>query len=106
MHVIEDLVADRLTERPVTWQIHVAGMLDVFPDATARALKLAEAETRSCRTGAHLTLAVGYGGRQEVLEAIRLLLQERSIDRSTLAELVRSVTSPDICTLLVSLTRT
>ena len=61
MQVIEDLVAARLTQQTVTWQIHVAGMLDVLPAATARALKLAAERTRSCTTGSHLTLAVGYG---------------------------------------------
>ena len=91
MQVIEDLVADRLAEQPVTWRIHVAGTLDVLPSTTALALKRAEADTRSCVTGAHLTLAVGYGGRQEILDAIRMHLQEANIDGCTPAELARSV---------------
>ena len=36
------------------------------PATTARALKEAAEATRECTTGAHLTLAIGYGGRQEV----------------------------------------
>jgi undecaprenyl pyrophosphate synthase len=42
--------------------------------ATARALKDAVEATRGCTTGAHVTLAVGYGGRQEIIDAVRNLL--------------------------------
>jgi short-chain Z-isoprenyl diphosphate synthase len=38
----------------------------VLPDPTARALKQAVESTRDRTTGAHVTLAIGYGGRQEV----------------------------------------
>ncbi len=96
MQVIEDLVAARLTQQTVTWQIHIAGMLDVLPATTASALKLAAEQTRSCATGAHLTLAVGYGGRQDILEAVRELLQERSDDGATPADVARSLTTDDI----------
>ncbi|MFJ5884585.1 hypothetical protein [Kitasatospora cineracea] len=35
---------------------------------------LAEAATADCATGARLTLAVGYGGRREPVDAVRNLL--------------------------------
>jgi short-chain Z-isoprenyl diphosphate synthase len=38
MEVIESIVADKLSLDPV-WQVHLAGSLDLLPDATARALK-------------------------------------------------------------------
>lgn len=47
------MVADRLTRPDARWQVHVAGMLDALPDTTARALKEAVEETRTCTTGAH-----------------------------------------------------
>lgn len=62
MQVIEDVVADRLARPEATWQVHIAGMLDVLPDITARALKRAAEVTSRCATGAHVTLAIGYGG--------------------------------------------
>ncbi|MFJ4189252.1 hypothetical protein [Kitasatospora sp. NPDC089509] len=37
-------------------------MTDALPDSTARAPEEAAEVTRTCTTGAHLTLAVGYGG--------------------------------------------
>ena len=50
-----------------------AGTLDLLPDATARALKSAVDGTSRCATGATVTLAIGYGGRQEVTDALRQL---------------------------------
>jgi undecaprenyl pyrophosphate synthase len=51
-----------LARREARWQVHVAGMLDALPDSTARALKDAVEATRDCASGAHVTLAIGYGG--------------------------------------------
>jgi short-chain Z-isoprenyl diphosphate synthase len=70
MGVIEDVVTDRLTRANDHWRVHVAGRLDILPDSTARALKRAVEETAD-RRGGTVTLAVGYGGRQELVEAIR-----------------------------------
>src|SRR3984885_1687082 len=76
MQVIEDVLAVRLARPAATWQVHIAGTLDVLPDTTARALKEAVEATSECATGAHVTLAIGYGGRQEGLEAVRAPLYE------------------------------
>ena len=65
-----------LARRTTRWQVHVAGMLDALPDSTARALKDAVEATRDCTTGAHVTLAIGYGGRQEIIDAVRDLLAD------------------------------
>ncbi len=69
MQVIEDILAVRLARPPTTWQVHTAGTLDVLPGSTTRALKQAVEATRECATGAHVTLAIGYGGRQELVQA-------------------------------------
>jgi len=95
MRVVEDVIARKLMAEP-TWQVHVAGMLDVLPDSTARALKDAVAATRDCATGAHVTLAIGYGGRQEVVDAIVSLLYEHREAGGTLAELAETLTDGDI----------
>lgn len=96
MHVIEDVVSGRLARPDATWQVHIAGTLDVLPDTTARALKEAVETTRTCETGAHVTLAIGYGGRQEVLDAIRAVLYEQADTGGTLLELAGSLTTGDI----------
>lgn len=96
MRVIEDVVAERLARPGATWQVHTAGTLDVLPDTTARVLKRAVEATRECATGAHVTLAIGYGGRQEVLDAIRALLYEQAEAGGTLAGLAEALTAGDI----------
>jgi short-chain Z-isoprenyl diphosphate synthase len=96
MQVIEDVVTERLSQPEPAWQVHVAGLLDVLPDSTARALKAAVEATRGCRTGAHVTLAVGYGGRQEVVEAVRDVLVERAAAGDDLPGLAETLTSSEI----------
>jgi short-chain Z-isoprenyl diphosphate synthase len=96
MQVIDDVVADRLARPEATWQVHLAGTLDVLPDTTARALKRAAEVTSRCATGAHVTLAIGYGGRQEVLDAIRALFYEQADGGGTLTELADTFTTYDI----------
>ncbi len=95
MRVIEQLVAGRLTRDP-TWRVHVAGDLDALPDSTARALKQAAEASRDCSTGRHVTLAVGYGGRQEVIDAFRALLYEHAEQGGTLTGLAETITPGDI----------
>ncbi|WP_328959023.1 hypothetical protein [Kitasatospora purpeofusca] len=57
----EDHLTRHLARPLPRWQVHIAGALDTLPDTTARALKVAVGATRECPTGAHVTLAVGYG---------------------------------------------
>jgi short-chain Z-isoprenyl diphosphate synthase len=47
-------------------------------------------------TGAHVTLAVGYGGREEVIDALRAVLLEYAAAGTTLAELADSLTIEDV----------
>ena len=96
MQVIEDVVVGRLARPQATWQVHTAGTLDVLPGSTARALKEAVEATRECATGAHVTLAIGYGGRQEVIDAIRALLYEQAEGGGTLTGLAEILTTDDI----------
>jgi short-chain Z-isoprenyl diphosphate synthase len=95
MDVIEQVVARQLSSDPA-WQVHIAGDLDALPDTTARALKEAVEASRDCATGAHVTLAVGYGGRQELIDAVRALLCEQADNGTTLAELAETITAADI----------
>ncbi|MEV5712148.1 polyprenyl diphosphate synthase [Actinoallomurus sp. NPDC052274] len=96
MRVIEQMATERLAREDARWQVHVAGMLDALPDSTARALKSAVEATRTCATGAHVTLAVGYGGRQEVIDALRDHLHERAEAGDSLAAAASALTVDDI----------
>jgi short-chain Z-isoprenyl diphosphate synthase len=96
MQVIEEVVTDRLMTPDPAWQVHIAGMLDVLPDSTARALKEAVAATRDCSTGAHVTLAIGYGGRQEIAAAVIDFLHEEAVAGTSLTDLAETLTAADI----------
>ncbi|MFC0674045.1 polyprenyl diphosphate synthase [Brachybacterium hainanense] len=63
-HVIPERV--RATER---WSLHVSGDLDLLPESTRTALAEMIDETRG-RPG-HLTLAIGYDARDDILAAVR-----------------------------------
>ncbi|GAA1961548.1 polyprenyl diphosphate synthase [Kitasatospora viridis] len=96
MRVIEEVLARGLARGRPRWQVHVAGDLDTLPDSTAWALKDAVEATRECATGAQVTLAVGYGGRQELVDAVReLLLEQAAAGRST-ADLAAQLSAEDI----------
>ncbi len=96
MGLIEQVVTDKLARPDARWQLHIAGTLDILPDSTSHALKEAVEATRAVATGAHVTLAIGYGGRQEVISALRELMTERSEAGGTLADLAATLTVDDI----------
>jgi short-chain Z-isoprenyl diphosphate synthase len=96
MDVIADL-AERIRAEPQpTWCLHVVGTLDALPDRAAHALKAAVAATETCSTGSHLTLAVGYGGRQEVLDAVRDLLLDKAAAGVAIGQIADELTTDDI----------
>ncbi len=96
MDVIEQVVTKHLARPNARWQLHIAGSLDILPASTAIALKEAVEATRDCATGAHLTLAVGYGGRQEVIDAMRDLLDEHAAAGHSIQEVAASLTMEDV----------
>lgn len=96
LSVVERLLADRLSGPGARWQVHAAGRLDVLPDSTAHALKLAEERTRECTTGAHLTVAIGYDGRMEIVDAVRSLLDAEARSGADLRDLATRITDETI----------
>ena len=96
MDIIEHRVVTRILAADPGWQVHIAGLVDMLPDSTSRALKQAADTTSTSEAGAHVTLCVGYGGRQEIAEAVRSLLLERAATGTSLAELAAAVTEDDI----------
>ncbi|MEW1718166.1 isoprenyl transferase [Streptomyces sp. NPDC093109] len=52
------------------WEIEIIGALDLLPGESARVLKDAAAATAG-RGGLKVDVAVGYGGRREIVDAVR-----------------------------------
>ncbi len=84
LEIIEEAVATLAEQKK--WRLHPVGSLDLLPAATAERLKAAEEATRDA-DGMLVNIAVGYGGRREIADAVRSLLQEQAAAGVTLEEL-------------------
>ena len=82
--IIEDLV-DRLA-REGRWRVRVVGALDLLPERTRQCL-LGVQEATAATAGLHVNVAVGYGGRREIADAVRSLLAAHAERGTTIEEL-------------------
>ena len=72
------------------WRVHPVGALDLLPAGTAEALKAAADATRTV-DGMTVNVAVGYGGRRELADAVRSLLQAQASKGTTIEELASTL---------------
>ncbi len=86
--VIGDAV-DALAEQR-RWRLHPVGALDLLPAPIAARLKAAEEATRDV-DGLLVNIAVPYGGRREIADAVRALLQEHAGRGTSLEELAEVI---------------
>ncbi|MEU4418885.1 isoprenyl transferase [Nocardia salmonicida] len=86
--IIEEAVASLADQR--RWRIHPVGALDLLPARTAERLKEIEESTRDV-DGLLVNVAVGYGGRREIADAVRSLLAEHSARGTSLDELAQTL---------------
>ncbi|HYJ77116.1 MAG TPA: isoprenyl transferase, partial [Actinomycetes bacterium] len=86
MAIIEGLVDDIADAG--RWRVHPVGALDLLPADTARSLKDAADRTSGVQ-GLHVNVAVGYGGRREIADAVRALLQEHASKGTTIEDLAQ-----------------
>jgi short-chain Z-isoprenyl diphosphate synthase len=88
LEVIEAMVDDlAATGR---WQVHPVGALDLLPDATANRLRKVDHETAGI-SGMVVNIAVSYGGRHELRDAVRSLLAEEAELGTPIEELARTL---------------
>jgi short-chain Z-isoprenyl diphosphate synthase len=83
-------VAQELSSPGTPWRVKAVGALDLLPTDTAEALKEAEANTAT-RDGLTVNIAVGYGGRREIADAVRSLMLEHAAKGGTLEELAEGI---------------
>jgi short-chain Z-isoprenyl diphosphate synthase len=88
LQIIEEAVASLAEQR--RWRLHPVGALDLLPQGTAEKLKAAAEATREV-DGILVNIAVGYGGRREIADAVRSLLQEQASRGMTLEELAEVI---------------
>jgi short-chain Z-isoprenyl diphosphate synthase len=83
LRIIEDTVRELVAQN---WHVNPMGALDLLPGDTAQVLKDA-ADATANQNGLLVNVAVGYGGRREIADAVRSLLQDHATRGTTIEEL-------------------
>ncbi|MGI4895278.1 MAG: isoprenyl transferase [Janthinobacterium lividum] len=84
IEIVEDAVARvAATGR---WKVHPVGALDLLPAPSAERLRELQRRTVDIGQGV-VNVAIGYGGRQEIVAAVRSLLREHAQRGTSLDEL-------------------
>lgn len=76
-------------------RVHPVGAPEVLPEYLAERLSSLAGRTASA-TGLHVNVAVGYGGRREIVDAVRELLRDADADGTPLSELAESLSVESI----------
>lgn len=93
IEIIAELATELADERD--WRVQHVGRADALPTALARVLADAERRTAD-HTGLHVNLAVGYGGRSEIVDAVRSIITQHDKGGGSLEELAASLTPEQI----------
>src|SRR5262245_54789876 len=72
-------------------RIRAIGRLDILPESVVAAIRTAEAATTQNNSMA-LTVAVAYGGREEITDAVRALLKTEAQRGAALPEAIERIT--------------
>ncbi|GEP46807.1 isoprenyl transferase [Microbacterium saccharophilum] len=93
IEIIAEL-ADELSHEP-GWRVQHVGRAEILPAELARVLATAQERTRE-NTGLHVNLAVGYGGRSEIVDAVRSILAQHHENGGSLEDLAANLTPEQI----------
>ncbi|KQR90592.1 MAG: isoprenyl transferase [Microbacterium ginsengisoli] len=93
IEIIGQLADDLSHERD--WRVQPVGRLDLLPDELQRVLRDVAYRT-AAHTGMHVNLAIGYGGRGEIVDAVRSIITQHDERGGTLEELAASLTPEQI----------
>src|SRR5580693_3416399 len=83
LRIIETTVRELVAQG---WNVKAVGALDLLPVDTAQVLKDA-AEATAGNPGLLVNVAVGYGGRREIADAVRSLLYDHATKGTSIEEL-------------------
>jgi short-chain Z-isoprenyl diphosphate synthase len=93
IEIIAELADELSHERD--WRVKHVGRADALPADLARVLSGVETRTED-NTGMHVNLAVGYGGRGEIVDAVRSIIAKHDQEGGSLEELAASLTPEQI----------
>lgn len=92
--IISDVIDDLATEH-YSCKVKLVGHLDLLPpDVAQRMQRSADATTK--KGGLIVNIAVGYGGRQEIVDAVRSLINAEAKAGTPAEELAEHVTAASI----------
>lgn len=77
------------------WKLRLLGAPDLLPESMRTAVSQAEDET-SQLAGMVVNVAVGYGGRQEVVDAVKALLKEKASQGVSLENVATEIDAEQI----------
>ena len=93
IEIIAELADELSRERD--WRVQIVGRTEPLPAELARVLAEVEERTRE-NVGMHVNLAVGYGGRSEIVDAVRSIIADHDRRGGSLEELAASLTPEQI----------
>lgn len=93
IEIIAELADELSRERD--WRVQHVGRADLLPTDLARVLADTDART-AAHAGMHVNLAVGYGGRSEIVDAVRSIITKHDERGGSLEELAASLTPEQI----------
>jgi len=93
LRVIEEMVTGLAQSR--RWQLHPFGALDLLPPESAALLRRAEADTAEL-SGMVVNIAISYGGRHELRDAVRSLLVEHAANGTAIEDLAATLDTDQI----------
>ncbi|MER6346636.1 isoprenyl transferase [Streptomyces sp. NPDC001595] len=86
--IIEDTVRSLAADG--RWRVHHVGALDLLPQGMQRTIKEAEESTADV-AGILVNVAIGYGGRQEIADAVRSMLLDAADKGTSIEDLAEAV---------------
>ena len=91
---VKSLADDPLVHRRQL-RVRAVGKLELLPDSTVAAIRAAERAT-AAYAAMTLTIAVAYGGREEIADAMRALLKDREKRGESLEEIIDGISEDQI----------
>ena len=78
------------------WSVRTVGDLELLGEEPARRLRDAVESTAGNDNGFHVNVAVAYGGRQEIVDAVRALIGKQLANGASGEQLIEAVTADAI----------
>lgn len=94
LEIIGDAV-DQLAEQK-RYRVNIVGDMSLFPEQFVTRVQAASDRTAGLQDAMQVNVAVGYGGRKELVDAVRSLLLEAAEQGRPIEDVARSLTDQDI----------